>query len=407
LLLRQLKMLRFQEIVDQTSTSSQKEILLDRMCKIEFSDTGGCDVHGDNMLFAQASQLAEGIGATLRSSDTPLKVAFVGEEGIDAGGLYRDWLDTCATELLSASLPLLTPTPNQAGKTGKNREAWQLSPKPMNHATRRMFSFMGQMMGVCLRRGDVLPLCLSRLTWKLLVGEQTGLEDLQREDFAAATTVEYFKNLEEHGVTSDNFEDCFGEMRFVFDNSAGMEVPLGKRGAAKSVTFKNAKKFAELVLSMRLNEAAEQIACIRSGMSMVVPIGCLSLWSWRDLELGVCGNPFIDVAVLKKHVNLESYPDKDTNAPLRFFWEALESFGQEELAEFLRFVWGRSRLPPEGSQQWDNGFIVHKADDLPDDALPRAHTCFFTIDLPQYKSKQVARDKILYAVQNCHSVNIE
>merc|ERR1719380_468433 len=144
-------------------------------------------------------------------------------------------------------------------------------------------------------------------------------------------------DLEQHGVTADTFEDCFGEMRFVFDNSAGIEIPLGKHGSAKLVSFKNAKKFAQLVLDMRLNESAEQIACIRSGMAMVVPIGCLSLWTWRDLELGVCGNPFIDLTVLKRHSNYEDFPEHETNPTLKFFWETLESFCQEELADFLRF----------------------------------------------------------------------
>jgi len=408
LLLRQLKMSRFRELLDRTHTSSQKEVLLDRMGMIECRDSGECDIHGERMLFAQASKLCEDIGATVRSMcETPLHVTFAGDEGIDAGGLYREFFDSCGSELLSKSLPLLTPTPNQEGNSGKNREAWQLSPVALTHATRRMFTFFGQLMGICLRRGDVLPMSLSRLTWKLLVGEKTGLEDLQREDAATASTVDNFMHLELHGVTPDVFEDCFSDVRFVFNNSAGEEVPLHERGGDKHVTFKNSQKFARAVLNMRLNEASEHVACIRAGMATVVPIGCLSLWTWRDLELEVCGNPFIDVAVLKRHVKLSEYPNGETCASLKYFWEALESFSQEELAGFLRFVWGRSRLPPEGSQQWDQGFIIHRADDLADDALPRAHTCFFTIDLPQYKSCQITKDKILFAVQNCRSITNE
>lgn len=270
-----------------------------------------------------------------------------------------------------------------------------------------MFSFLGQLMGICIRRGDVLPLALSQLTWKLLVGEEPRLGDLALEDVATATTVENFLNIEALGVTAEDFESSFGEMRFVFHNSAGEEVPLGKRGKAKKVTFKNAKKFADLVLSMRLHEAAEQIECIRSGMALVVPIGCLSLWSWRDLEMSVCGNPHIDVALLKKHANYEDGYEAGS-IPVKLLWEALESFSQEELGCFLRFVWGRSRLPPPGSKHWeDGGFKVTKASELGPEALPRAHTCFFQLELPPYTSGRVATEKILYAVKNCTDVQNE
>merc|ERR1719148_507806 len=94
-------------------------------------------------------------------------------------------------------------------------------------------------------------------------------------------------------------------MFFVYSNSARVEVPLMEGGSQTRVTFESAKRFAELVQDMRLHEAAEQIECIRTGMASVVPVGCFSLWSWRDLELRVCGNPKIDVKVLRKHTRYD------------------------------------------------------------------------------------------------------
>jgi len=40
-----------------------------------------------------------------------------------------------------------------------------------------------------------------------------------------------------------------------------------------------------------------------------------------------------------------------------------------------------------------------------DQALPKADTCFFNIDLPDYSSKAIMREKILLAV-NLDSVSI-
>lgn len=404
LFFRQLKLARFSDVVNETVTAGQKELSLDRMKMLECRDSGACDDEGVKMLFAQASHQAQGCGrVVLRSTERPLHISYVNEEGVDAGGLYRDFMDSCAAELMSPSLPLFVRTPNNRSNSGECREAWQLAPRPTTPATRRMLKFLGQIMGICLRRGDVLPLSLSPVAWKLLVGEEPTLEDLGREDAATAASVQSLQNVEALGVTPGDFEDFFGEMCFVFHNSAGVEVSLGKRGAQKRVTFKNAQKFAELIKEMRLHEAAEQVALLRAGMAMVVPVGCLSLWCWHDLELRVCGNPFVDVEALKRHASLDGY--KEGDAPVRYLWHTLTSMGQEDLTRFVHFCWGRSRLPPEGSSQWDV-FKITLAADIPADGLPRAHTCFFQLDLPRYPSRQVAAEKILYAVQNCVSIQI-
>jgi len=247
-----------------------------------------------------------------------------------------------------------------------------------------------------------MPLALSRITWKLLVGDQPQLGDLELADIAASESIKQLLNVEALGITEDEFADCFGDIRFVYANSRGEEVQLMEGGTNIPVTFHTAKRFAELVLEMRINEAAEHVACLREGLAIGVPLGCLSLWSWRDLELKVCGNPTVDIQVMQKHVCYDSISKDDD--PVKFMWSALESFSQEDRTAFVRFCWGRSRLPPEGSAMWGNGFKVTAATDLPATALPRAHTCFFQIDLPPYTAAAQAKERILFAVRNCLSM---
>lgn len=42
------------------------------------------------------------------------------------------------------------------------------------------------------------------------------------------------------------------------------------------------------------------------------------------------------------------------------------------------------------------GFIINKVDD--DGRLPVAHTCFNTLDLPGYTSKEVLEKKLMQAI---------
>ncbi len=41
----------------------------------------------------------------------------------------------------------------------------------------------------------------------------------------------------------------------------------------------------------------------------------------------------------------------------------------------------------------------------PDISMPVAHTCFFTIDLPEYSSYDILYKKLLYAIKFCGEID--
>lgn len=57
----------------------------------------------------------------------------------------------------------------------------------------------------------------------------------------------------------------------------------------------------------------------------------------------VCGSPDIPLHLLK---SVATYKGIEPTASLiQWFWEVMESFSNTERSLFLRFVWGRTRLP--------------------------------------------------------------
>lgn len=88
-----------------------------------------------------------------------------------------------------------------------------------------------------------------------------------------------------------------------------------------------------------------QAKAIRKGFNAVVPLGMLSLFSWREVETLVCGNPTIDVTMLRRHTRFNGGLSASSPVVIMLF-EALKSFSADERRLFLRFVWGRNRLPP-------------------------------------------------------------
>eukprot|EP00930_Biecheleria_cincta_P024703 TRINITY_DN17656_c0_g2_i1.p1 TRINITY_DN17656_c0_g2~~TRINITY_DN17656_c0_g2_i1.p1 ORF type:complete len:2961 (+),score=516.66 TRINITY_DN17656_c0_g2_i1:894-8885(+) len=396
---------KFKSVLQTTfACTDTKRLTLNRDLAIQCKEVGDCDESGEKMIFAQASLQSEQLLSvkTFRARDRAFEIKYVGEDGIDAGGLYNDFFSTISKELMSTQLPLLIPTPNARSNSGEHRDLWTLNPVPITSTMKRMLCFLGQLMGLCVRRGDVLPLSLSPLVWKLLVGEAPGVADLEAMDAASAEIVKTLRGIK----SEDMFDACFGDLCFLHHDSAGQEKPLLPDGARMRVTLETAPEYAEKLIRMRFEECKEQVALLRASMTTVIPMDYVALWGWQDLQLAVCGSPEIDIRILKKKAHYENCTPRDERVV--YLWQLLEEMSQEDRQSFLSFCWGRSRLPPmEDSPLWGDGFKITGASDLPADSLPRAHTCFFQIDMPAYSSLEVCKARVLYAIRNCRSMQIQ
>ena len=91
---------------------------------------------------------------------------------------------------------------------------------------------------------------------------------------------------------------------------------------------------------------------------------------------------------------------------IKGFWRVLSEFSPKERSLFLRFVWGRSKLP--AGKEFKRFQITYKAVSGPaDQYLPVSHTCFFTLDLPEYTSEEVTREKLVYAITHCQAIDLD
>ena len=91
---------------------------------------------------------------------------------------------------------------------------------------------------------------------------------------------------------------------------------------------------------------------------------------------------------------------------INLFWEILREMNTKEKSLYLKFVWGRSRLP--ASRDFRHMKITRYHTPGPvNNYLPISHTCFFTIDLPVYTTKEAMRNKILYAITHCTAIDLD
>ncbi|ETO14536.1 hypothetical protein RFI_22832, partial [Reticulomyxa filosa] len=328
------------------------------------------DPSGLKSIFGQLfTQLKNTRYSTFRGSSGQQlwSVQFAGEGSIDVGGPYRESLTNAISDLQSDSTPLFVLSPNGRNSVGLNREKWIPNPSCTSSLYLSMYEFVGVLMGIALRTKQTLGFDLPSIVWKqLLPDEKVDISDLEAIDKLCVQALNELEKIDEKSFNYVVYE------RFTTQLSDGTEIELKENGKNIDVTKKNLSEFVSLVIKKRLNESSEQMKSIAKGLNQVVPVRMLSLFNWYDLEVLVCGNPNIDIEALRRHTVYQGGLSSSSDV-VKFFWKTLYAFSQEERQLFLRFVWGRNRLPPT-EHDWNTNFTI-KALNASEESLPIAHTC--------------------------------
>jgi len=390
-------------ISSASPSSSQFEMRISRPRAAKFSRTGQVDHEARHMVFSQVfRQMHPMPPSSLRRTDKLYNVMFLGERAQDAGGPYRESYATMANELQSRALPLLLRTPNGRDSVGQNREKWVLNPGATTSLHMDMFCFLGKLMGIAIRTKEYLALDIPSIVWKLLVGETPNREDLEAIDLFQIQSLEKLRNIHLHGIDSESFGYTFYET-FVTISTDSRTIELIPNGKEKDVTFENRNYYCDLVEQYRLHEFDRQAAAVRQGLGCMIPSRLLSIYTWDQLEEMVCGRPTIDIQLLKSVTEYSSCSAND--AHILLFWQAMEEFTNEERSMFIRFTWGRSRLPLTADSFPQRFKLQSFGKSPPDSYLPISHTCFFSVELPRYSTLEIMKDKLRYAIYNCQAID--
>ncbi|KAG3106883.1 hypothetical protein PC121_g23 [Phytophthora cactorum] len=388
----------------ETSGSSQQtaRITLDRMQALESRDDREMEPSVSECFFAQAFRQLHAVDPALlrRQIDSKgrlFSVKFRGEEGVDWGGVYREGATSMVDDLFSPHFSLFFLCPNGQHDTGNNRGMYLPNPKCTSPVAMQMFAFVGQLLGISLRtRGD-FPFMLPSLVWKQLLGQTLTRSDLEDTDAMFIQMLDGIANCENDGIsTEEEFATAFAglELRFTASSCTGEEIELAPGGRQLTVEFHNRLEYCRLAERARLEECSAQVAAMARGFATLFPRRVLTLLTWQELEILACGSPKIDLELWQRHTRYDGYAEDDLTVQL--FWEALAEFSDEQRADFVRFAWGRSRLP---RGKWPQPFKLSKKGGR--DAtrsLPVAHTCFFSVELPPYTSRETMCSMLLATI---------
>ena len=107
---------------------------------------------------------------------------------------------------------------------------------------------------------------------------------------------------------------------------------------------------------------------------------------------------------LLKSITVYKYCSEEHEA-IKRFWRVFESFSPRQRSLYLKFVWGRNRLPIDlrNCERHKISLLTQ----MDSQGFPQSHTCFFTLDMPFYKDDEICRKRILSAAELCGSVETD
>lgn len=293
----------------QSSTGRQGNvgITLDNMRAMTAQDKGIVDPESSECIFVQAFHELHGQPDTLWRGKLDNKqklfaVKYMGEDGMDWGGVFRDAVNRMVEDLCSPRLDLLTLCPNGRIQDGINTDAYLPNPRHTSPRTMAMFEFVGKLMAMSLRFKLCLPFELPSLVWKQLVGQPLDRSDLTAVDTKLGKDLAAIEAFEGDDAA---FAAEFPDLVFSINSLDGRPMDLKPGGAAMAVTTANRLEYVRLVEVAKLHEFDAQIAAIRRGLVSCIPARAVRLLTWQELDLHVSGRPEIDVDALKAHTEYE------------------------------------------------------------------------------------------------------
>uniref|UniRef100_A0A8C6KQN5 HECT-type E3 ubiquitin transferase n=1 Tax=Nothobranchius furzeri TaxID=105023 RepID=A0A8C6KQN5_NOTFU len=327
-----------------------------------------------------------------------LMIKFRGEEGLDYGGVAREWLYLLSHEMLNPYYGLFQYSRDDIYTLQINPDS-AVNPEHLSY-----FHFVGRIMGMAVFHGHYIDGGFTLPFYKQLLGKPITLEDMESVDPDLHNSLVWILGNDITGVLDHTF--C------VEHNAYGEIIPheLKPNGKSLPVTEDTKKEYVRLYVNWRFLHGIEaQFLALQKGFNEVIPQHLLKSFDEKELELIVCGLGKIDVADWKSNTRLK-HCTPDSNI-VKWFWKAVESFDEERRARLLQFVTGSSRVPLQGFKALQGAagprlFTIHQIDANTNN-LPKAHTCFNRIDIPPYESYEKLYDKLLTAIEETCGFAVE
>ena len=187
-----------------------------------------------------------------------LSIRFHGEEGVDAGGVTREWFQVLSRQMFNPGYALFIPVASDRTTFHPNKLS------KVNDEHLRFFKFIGRIIGKALYEGRALDCHFSRAVYKRILGKTVSIKDMETLD------LEYYKSL--LWMLDNDISDIITETFSVETDDFGVTeiVDLCENGRNIPVTEENKQEYVQLMVEYRLTGSVQaQLEQFLKGMSYV------------------------------------------------------------------------------------------------------------------------------------------
>ena len=306
----------------------------------------------------------------MRQSATDLKkrlmIKFDGEDGLDYGGLSREFFFLLSHEMFNPFYCLFEYSAHDNYTLQINPHSG-INPEHLNY-----FKFIGRVVGLAIFHRRFLDAFFIGALYKMMLHKPVSLQDMEGVDADFHRSLVWTLENDIEGVLDQTFsteDERFGVTTVEDLKPGGRDI---------AVTNENKKEYVDLMIKWRIQKRVdEQFQAFITGFHELIPAELVNVFDERELELLIGGIAEIDVDDWKKHTDYRGYTENDE--VIKFFWQTIKSWDGEQKSRLLQFATGTSRIPVNGFKdlQGSDGprrFTIEKAGDVGN--LPKSHTWY-------------------------------
>ncbi|XP_025409259.1 ubiquitin-protein ligase E3A isoform X3 [Sipha flava] len=316
-----------------------------------------------------------------------LAVEFDGEQGVDEGGVSKEFFHLIVEELFNPDYGMFVIIDSENG----NPTYWFNS---FSFETAAQYSLIGLIVGLAIYNNVILNINFPMVVYRKLLGKQCTFNDLQDWNQELYNGLKNLLDYEE-----DDIEEMFMQtFRICYKDAFGELVyhDLIDNGDQITVNHFNKREFVDKYADFLLNQSiGVQFNAFYRGFQNVMEESPLQYLFWpEELEQIVCGSKVFDMTDLEETTLYEGGYRKNTPV-VRYFWNFAHALPRVSQQKLLQFTTGSDRVPVGGLGKLKLTITRNGSDS---DRLPTAHTCFNVLLLPEYSSQEKLDERLSKAI---------
>lgn len=326
--------------------------------------------------------------ATVSQSDLKkqLKVIFDDEEGVDEGGVRKEFFQLLTEQLFNPDYGMFE-------YYNSVRLFW------FNGASLEsnlQFELIGVVLGLAIYNGVLLDVHFPLAVYKKLLGVPVGLLDFEEFKPEIARSLRRLLLMPAEDVDACALTFSVDVPRFgtVETQPLCPEVYPGDH----PVTAANREEYVGHFVNWNLNASIKsQFEAFERGFMKCCDRDLLQLlFQPTELQLLICGSTLIDLEGFQEAAVYQDGYTKESQT-IQELWEVVHALSQEDKKRFLFFITGSDRVPIKGLRSVQF-YIGRGGSDT--DRIPTAHTCFNYLLLPDYRNKEKLQKYLFLALEN-------